>query len=98
MTDSYEAAHTRLILECLATAHTRLRMLNAGKLKPLSNSVSQAAADQSYLDTVHKLAEGLSKAMVSHEKSDTAEKLLAARLWKQCAIATESRDAAPRVP
>ena len=42
--ETYEAAHARLAIEALATAHVRLEMLTQGKLKPLPNSVSQSAA------------------------------------------------------
>jgi hypothetical protein len=82
--DTYEAAHARLAIQCLATAHTRLRLLDEGKLQPLANPVSQAAADQSYLDTARKLAEGLTQVMATYEKSDHPKKKLVAQLWRQC--------------
>ena len=83
LADGYEAAHTRLTLDCLATVHARLRLLDEGKLKPLANPASQAAADQLYLDTVRKLADGLTQALANGATSPQAEKRLTARLWQQ---------------
>jgi hypothetical protein len=84
--DRYEAAHARLALESLATTHTRLSLLAEGRLKPLANPVSQAAADQSYLDTARKLADGLARVVAPYEKSADLLKQRVARLWKECAI------------
>ncbi len=88
LADTSLAAHVRLLIDCLATAHTRLSMLNNGTLKPLASPVSEVAADQSYLDTVRKLADGLDRLLVADEQSSEPQKQQIARLWKQCA--TES--------
>jgi hypothetical protein len=89
LADTYEAAHAKLALDCLATTHARLSLLAQGKLKPLANPVSQAAADQSYLDTTRKLADGLAQVLVGYQESGDAKKQPIARLWQQSA--TEPR-------
>ncbi len=88
LSDSTESAHTRLALECLTVTHQRLTMLDQGQLKPLTNSASQSAADQLYLDTARKLAEGLEQALVAAEKSPDQRQRLAAQLWRQSATAS----------
>jgi hypothetical protein len=85
LAETYEAAHTRLALDCLATAHARLSLLNQQRLKPLANPVSQAAADQLYLDTTRKVADGLGRVLKAYEKSSDATRRRIANLWKQCA-------------
>jgi hypothetical protein len=85
LTEHYIAAHTRLALECLAIAHTRLVWLDQGKLKPLANAVSQAAADELYLDTTRKLTEGLERKLLAGTESPHPQERTAARLWKQTA-------------
>ena len=55
---TYEAAHARLTVAYLATTATRLKMVAEKKL-PLLPAVSQAAADQSYVQTTSRLCEGL---------------------------------------
>jgi hypothetical protein len=52
-------------------------------LKPLANPVSQHAADRLYLDTVRKLADGLSRAITSEEKSADPQAQRIADLWRQ---------------
>lgn len=86
LADSYEASHARLAIDCLATLHARLALLSEGKLKPLSNPVSQAAADQLYFDTARKLATGLAQAVAVYEKSTDARQQQMGRLWRQSAV------------
>ena len=86
LAESYEAAHARLALECLDMAHTRLRLLDEGKLKPLTSAVSQSAADQLYLDTAQKLADGLAKVLTAGEKSPNPAKRQAAQWWRQSGV------------
>jgi hypothetical protein len=83
LAENSKAAHARLTLECLDAAHTRLRRLDQGMLKPLANPVSQAAADRLYVDTVRKLADGLSLAIASEEKSADPKEQQIADLWRQ---------------
>ena len=85
LADAYEAAHVKLALDCLATTHARLSLLDHGKLKPLANPMSQSAADRSYLDTARKLADGLAQVLAACEKSPDCRKQLIARLWQQSA-------------
>jgi hypothetical protein len=84
LAENSKAAHARLALECLATAHARLRLLDQGTLKPLPNPVSQAAADRLYVDTARKLADGLILAIASEEKSADPKNQQIADLWRQC--------------
>ncbi len=79
---SYEAAHARLAVAYLATTVMRLKMVAEKKL-PLLAPASQAAADQSYVDTTAKLCEGLAKAVQSYHKSDNPQKQRIWRLWNQ---------------
>lgn len=83
--ETYEAAHARLAIQCLATAHTRLHLLSQGQLKPLPSAASQFAADQLYLDTARKLADGLAALLATYEKSPEPRKQLMARLWRETA-------------
>jgi len=85
LAETYEAAHARLAIECLATTHARLRLLDQGKLKLLTNLVSQAAADQLFLDTARKLANGLSRLLATDEDSPDSQKKRVGQLWKQSA-------------
>lgn len=87
LADAYEAAHARLALDCLATAHTRLSRLGQGTLKPLANPVSQAAADELYLDTTRKLMDGLAKVLAGDETSTEPVKRQMARWWQKSATA-----------
>jgi hypothetical protein len=81
--DTYEAAHARLAIQCLATAHARLRRLSQGQLKPLPDASSQSAADQLYLDTARKLARGLAATITAYAKSADPRKQRFAQLWKR---------------
>jgi hypothetical protein len=92
LADTYEAAHTRLAIECLAVTHTRLRLLSQGELRPLEDIISQAAADQSYLTTTRKLIEGLKTVLKSYDRDANSQKQLLVRLWHQSAAdALESK-------
>lgn len=82
---TYEAAHARLAINSLATAHTRLVLLAERKLKPLADPLSQTAADQSYLDTARKLADGLAQVLTGYEKATDQRKQEFGELWKQSA-------------
>ncbi len=85
LADTYEAAHARLAIQCLAVTHTRLSLLAQEKLRPLTNAVSQAAADRSYLDTARKVIEGLERAMANCQKDPAAHKQRLAALWSASA-------------
>ncbi len=81
--ETYEAAHARLAVECLTTTHTRLSLLDQGKLKPLANPASQVAADQLYFDTANKLATGLAQTLAAYEKSSDSQPRRIAAFWEQ---------------
>jgi hypothetical protein len=83
LANTYEAAHARLALECLAVAHRRFQPLDQQQLAPLANPVSQAAADQLYFDTARKLAYGLNQLLAADEVSLEAQKRAIGRLWVQ---------------
>jgi hypothetical protein len=80
--NSYEAAHTRLIVDCYAAAVERLSKNAAGELPPLP-AESQAAADQSYVDCVSRLSSGLEQVMQSYAKSDDPRKQRIWSLWNK---------------
>lgn len=84
LADTYEAAHARLIIECLATAHDRLTLLAKGELTPLTNPVSANAADALYLDTARKLADGWIRAMEAERTSTDPRQQRLAQRWQQC--------------
>jgi hypothetical protein len=65
----YEAAHARLAANYFSTAHTRFQMLQRGELTLLSTPRSQAATDESYLQTTAKLCGGLEKVVASYKAS-----------------------------
>jgi hypothetical protein len=80
---TYEAAHTRLAVDCVRTAHQRLMKLGQQKLTPLENPVSQSAADQSYVDTASQLAEGLVRVLGTYQTSTNPERQRILRLWEE---------------
>ncbi|MBI5095012.1 MAG: hypothetical protein HZB26_21585 [Candidatus Hydrogenedentes bacterium] len=81
LSETYEAAHARLAIDCVATAHERAAKLASGALKPLPDAASEAAADKSYADTAAKLCDGLEKAISGYASStDDAKKRILA-LW-----------------
>ncbi|MHB1307790.1 MAG: LamG-like jellyroll fold domain-containing protein [Limisphaerales bacterium] len=78
---TYEAAHARLAVRCLATTHERLESLVAGRLARLPDR-SQTAADQLYLNTVARLCEGLEKVLNGYADTNEAPKQRIHELWK----------------
>jgi hypothetical protein len=84
--ESYEAAHARLVIDSLASAHQRAILLGEGKLKRLADPVSQAAADQMYLDTARKLSDGLIQLISAHKTTTDPRMTRVAQLWNQTAI------------
>jgi len=78
--ESYEAAHARLAVGCLAAAQTRLKMLADGKLNKLPED-SQYAADKSYFSTAAKVCEGLEKVLDGYQKSTDPRKKQVYQLW-----------------
>ena len=84
LADSYEAAHARLAVECVAALHTRFRLEAEGKLKPLPEP-SQYAADKSYIATALRLCTGLAKVLDSYGQSPDPGKRRLHSLWTQAA-------------
>jgi hypothetical protein len=78
--ETYEAAHARLAIRCLAACQTRLSMLAEGKLNKLPEA-SQYAADKSYFSTAAKLCEGLEKVFDGYLKSPDPQKKQIHQLW-----------------
>ncbi len=78
--ESYEAAHARLAVACLAAAHARMKSIGEGRLPALPGA-SQAAADFSYLETVRRLCDGLEKVVASYARADDRQKQRIYRLW-----------------
>ncbi len=78
--ETYEAAHARLAINCVAIAHRRLRLLAAGKLQPLPNPASEAAANRLYFDTARKLIDGLFRVLAGYQHSMDPRKREISRL------------------
>ena len=77
---SYEAAHARLAVACMAATVARQKLLADGKLARLP-AASQTAADKSYVDTVLKLCDGLEKMVKSYPTSDNPQKKRIWQIW-----------------
>jgi hypothetical protein len=71
--DTYEAAHTRLALQAVATVYARRRLQAEEKIDKLTNTDSQKAADQSYLDVANRLCDGL-EAAIQRDKETAVER------------------------
>jgi hypothetical protein len=82
LANSYEAAHARLAIDCVAVAHERAAKLASGALKPLPEAASEAAADKCYADTAQKLCDGLEKTLAAYATSDDAAKKQVFALWQ----------------
>jgi len=78
---SYEAAHARVAVECVATALERARLKAEGKIDLLPEP-SQAAADQSYVATAAKLCDGLEAVLRTYEGADDPHKQQVLKLWQ----------------
>lgn len=89
LAESYEAAHARLALDCIAAVYERRRLLAEGRLKVLPQP-SQVAADKSYVATAIKLYDGLEAALASNKDSVPSRLRKIRKLW-QAARAKESR-------
>jgi hypothetical protein len=77
LSDSYEAAHTRLAIDSYAAIFERRRLAAAGKLNPLPER-SRIAADSSYFTTAKSLQEGLDKTLRSYENKSS---VFAKKIW-----------------
>lgn len=82
LSDSYEARHARLVLDCARAAVERQQMLDDGRLEPLAEEASQTAADQSYMDTVIRLAQGLGKVLDSYNGLEDPPKQRIFNMWR----------------
>lgn len=78
---TYEAAHTRLILDCAEAWTRRQAMREAGQLRPLPEE-SRAAADQLYVQTVERLLKGLTDRLESYEQSSDPGRRRLFDLWR----------------
>ena len=78
--DDYEAAHARLAVDCVSAVGARAAMLTDGKIERLPEA-SQAAADQSYVDTAVRLCEGIEGVLAAYAESTDARKRRIGGLW-----------------
>ncbi len=81
---SVEAAHARLVLDCLRVARQRAAELGSGRLARLPEP-SQAAADRSYLETVTRLIDGLSRGLEADRAGTDPEGARKRELWRTSA-------------
>jgi hypothetical protein len=65
---SYEASHAQLAIQCFDLIEARKQLRQQGKLETLEEP-SQAAADQSYVDTANRVFEGLKETVKSYADS-----------------------------
>jgi hypothetical protein len=72
--DSYEARHAKLIVDFVQAINDRAALLAQGQLLLLPDD-SQNAANQSYIDAVNRLAQGLAVVIASYEGSQDPHKL-----------------------
>jgi hypothetical protein len=79
---SYEAAHTKLAIDFIATLHARRRLLAENRIRLLPE-LSQKAADKFYVDTAIRLCEGLEKVLKLYAKSNDSQKKRIYELWMQ---------------
>jgi hypothetical protein len=82
LSKTYEAAHAKLILDCAQVAVTRQELLKAGKIKRLPEP-SEVAADDSYVETVTKLCNGLESLMKTYEHMPDRMHQKVWRLWRE---------------
>ncbi|MFH1742039.1 MAG: hypothetical protein ABIH23_23805 [bacterium] len=80
LTNTYEAAHCKLAVNAIAAIHQRRQLQQEGKIDPLPDD-SQAAADQSYLDTATKICDGLKSTLESYADSDDPLKKQVYGIW-----------------
>jgi hypothetical protein len=81
--DTYEAAHTRLALQAVATVYARRRLQTEGRISPLTNGEAQKAADQSYLDAANRLCDGLEAAVKRDQGASEPRRKRIAACWEQ---------------
>ncbi len=78
--ESYEAAHSQLVLKCIATVYVRQQLQSERRLEPLP-AASQVAADKSFIDTAVKLCDGLEKVLRSYAISNDSNRKKIHQLW-----------------
>jgi hypothetical protein len=80
LSETYEFAHAKLALDCIATVCDRNKLLSEGKIQKLQEP-SQSAADKCYTDTAVKLYDGLENVLKSYNESDDLQKKRIYQLW-----------------
>lgn len=73
MQECYEARHAKLIIDSVQAVHDRVNLTAQGKIPPLPD-ISQGAGDQSYIDSVNRLARGLAILIASYQGTDDPHK------------------------
>jgi len=81
-TDTYERAHARLALECMAAIPARAALIQEGQITELPKA-SQEAAEQAYVKTASRHCVGLGKQLDGYAKSGEKHKQRMYGLWKQ---------------
>lgn len=79
--NTYEAAHVRLVLDCVGAVHLRHRLELSGELKLLPGA-SQTAADQAYWDAAARLGDGLESLMKQYAGSSDPVRRKIFQLWE----------------
>ena len=80
--ESYEAAHAKLTLDCIAAIQKRRKLLDECKINQLP-AQSQRAADLSYIETAIKHCTGLTTMLEAYANSANQEKRRICQLWNR---------------
>ena len=81
MGETYEAAHARLVVDCIGTIKNRRKLLRQSELKLLPEA-SQTAADKSYIDAAQKLSKGLEMVLESYAQSIEPNSKIIYHIWR----------------
>jgi hypothetical protein len=82
LSESYEAAHARVVLQSIAVIERRKELLQSGKLAPIEPKASQDAADRSYVEASDRLYAGLERRLKANLDSPDATHRRIAGMWR----------------
>ena len=83
--ENYVAKHAGLATECFAACRVRLAAVAAGSI-PRLQGAAQAAADESYVQTVERLCHGLETVLESYPRADDPAKKRVAAWWAETRV------------
>src|SRR5439155_27373439 len=80
--ETYEAAHAAMAVRAIQVIAERQEMLERGAIAKLPPA-SQAAADNSYVDTAVKLCKGLEAAVAKYNLSSDPQEQQILKIWQR---------------